>query len=97
MNDYKVLWGTVAKGSVTQILSRFTWELPQTIVGYLYTSARFAVSDIDKVDYFGGATYIIDYTDNTNNGVSIGNLININSSKGRPVDINGKFAPYLND
>ena len=33
---------------------------------------------------------------NTNNGVTIGNYININSKYGLPTDKDGNFAPYLN-
>ena len=94
-NDFKTIWG-LYKGTPLQIISRFTWELPQTVIGYGYTSWRFLFSDIDKVQYFDGATYIIDKTKKNDNGVTLGNFININSSDDIPKDNSGNFAPYLN-
>ena len=91
-NDLKVTWGLL-KGSPKQILSRFTWELPQTSLGFLYSSYKLTFHDVDEVRYFDGATYVIDRTDK-NNGVTIGSFININTTRITPVDANGNFAPY---
>ena len=37
-------------GRVWQLFSRFTWELPQTLVGWLYTLARTFAGQVDRVD-----------------------------------------------
>ncbi len=94
VNDLKVNWG-LFKGSVSQIVSRFTWELPQTILGYYYSSYRLLMHDIVEVRYFDGATYVIDRTDK-NDGVTIGSFININTTKETPKDEKGNFTPYNN-
>ena len=52
---------------------------------------------MDAVEYFGGATYLIDKTHKKNNGVTIGPYININSTDEIPRDEYGNFAPYKND
>ena len=44
-------------GRVWQLLSRFTWELPQTLVGWLFTLSRALVGQVDRVDAFGGITF----------------------------------------
>ncbi len=92
-NDVKNKWG-LFKGSPKQILSRFTWELPQTILGYEYSNYRLVVSDIDKVRYFDGATYVINQPKSTTNGVTLGSFININTTHPIPVDSKGHFAPF---
>ena len=92
-NDVKIKWG-LFKGSPKQILSRFTWELPQTILGYEYSNYRLVVSDIDKVRYFDGATYVINQSKSTTNGVTLGSFININTAHPIPVDSKGHFAPF---
>ena len=92
-NDVKIKWG-LFKGSPKQILSRFTWELPQTILGYEYSNYRLVVSDIDKVRYFDGATYVINQSKSTTNGVTLGSFININTTHPIPVDSKGHFAPF---
>lgn len=93
VNDLKIKWGLL-KGSPKQIISRFTWELPQTILGYEYSNYRLIVSDVEKVRYFDGATYVINQSPNTNNGTTLGSFININTTRSIPVDGNGNFAPY---
>jgi RHS repeat-associated protein len=68
---------------VWQLISRFTWEHLQTELGRTYTHARNMVGDVDRVDYFGGATFATkeNYTNKygfpSSNGISIGNYINI--------------------
>ena len=41
-------------GRVWQFLSRFTWELPQTLSGWLFTSVRALAGQVDRVDVLGG-------------------------------------------
>ena len=47
-----------AMGRVFQLLSRFTWELPQTLVGWLYSLMRALVGKADRVDVLGGITFV---------------------------------------
>lgn len=94
-NDFKITWG-LTKGSATQLLSRFTWELPQTAIGYLYSDARNTLGHVDHVRYFDGATYVIRDSHKTEEGVTIGNYINISSPDGVPLDKNGHFSPMEN-
>ena len=55
------LFLTDAKRSVSirvwQLLLRFTWELPQTIVGWAYSVMRAVVGQVDRVDTFGDITF----------------------------------------
>ena len=44
-------------GRVWQFLSRFTWELPQTLSGWLFTSVRALAGQVDRVDVLGGITF----------------------------------------
>ena len=44
-------------GRVWQLLSRFTWELPQTLVGWSYTLGRTLAGQVDRVDVIGGITF----------------------------------------
>ena len=61
VNEVKI-WGglfaadTSQKGWGWQIVSRFTWQLPQTILGLGYTHLSNYAGQVDRVDYWGGAT-----------------------------------------
>jgi RHS repeat-associated protein len=61
-----------------QVLSRFTWEIPQTLVGYLYTHTRNVTENVDRVDYFGGATFATNEYSKNHNGITFGGYINMN-------------------
>lgn len=41
-----------------QLLSRWTWELPQTLAGKLFSHTRNVFGGVDNVEYFGGATLV---------------------------------------
>ncbi len=45
-------------GRSLQLLSRCTWELPQTIIGNLASHTRNVAGGVDNVDYYGGATLV---------------------------------------
>ncbi|NDW19892.1 hypothetical protein D0T53_13415, partial [Dysgonomonas sp. 216] len=97
-NSFKIEWG-LFKGNGVQILSRFTWELPQTIIGYNYTQYRNTVGNVDKVRYFDGATYAINEDSKKNDGVSLGSFININIDHKYDYEEYGKdgdFKPWGN-
>ena len=69
------------------MLSRWTWELPQTALGKGFSHASNIVGAIDRVDYFGGATFLTRTEADSRWGVSLGNYINISISD----DIEGTF------
>ena len=66
-------------GQTWQGISRFSWELPQSTIGHGYSQLRNTFGGVDRVDYFGGATFStgVNPTSNRIWGVSIGNNINI--------------------
>jgi hypothetical protein len=79
-------------GQMQQLTSRFSWEGLQTIGGYNYTQFRNGIGDIDRVDFFDGATYATRENDPRNErGMSLSNYINmrINNS------ISGDFDNWV--
>ena len=60
-----------------QLFSRFTWEEPTTVIGNLYAHSVNWTGDVERVDYFGGATVL--WNADKEGGTAIGNYININS------------------
>ena len=64
-------------GRVWQLLSRLTWELPQTFVGWLYTLARTFAGQIDRVDVLGGITFATKSNCNFSMGVSLGTFVDL--------------------
>ncbi len=65
-------------GQTLQGIGRFSWELPQTTIGHSVSQIRNSFGGTDRVDYFGGATFSTAENQETRNGVSIGNFINLN-------------------
>jgi hypothetical protein len=47
-------------GRGLQLLSRWTWELPQTVLGKAASHSRNWLGQVDNVDYYGGATLVND-------------------------------------
>jgi hypothetical protein len=45
-------------GQVWEVVSRFIWQLPQTLVGYTFAQVSNYAGQVDNVDYYGGATVI---------------------------------------
>jgi len=74
-----------------QLISRFTFELPQTFIGFSYTQMRNAFGSVDRVDYLGGATFATNENSDKNNGITIGSYININIQE----KISGDFVNYV--
>ena len=64
-------------GRVWQILSRFTWELPPTLVGWLYSVGRALAGQVDRVDTLGGITFAIKSGCNYSMGVSLGTFVDL--------------------
>lgn len=65
-------------GGMLQSLSHATWEGFQNWIGYNLGHFRNMAGDVDRVDYFGGATFITNENASRQNGVSLGGFININ-------------------
>ena len=64
-------------GQILEGISRFTWEAPQQALGYGWSGIRNFWAD--RVDYWGGATFVTDFTGHYN-GVTLGGFININNN-----------------
>ena len=64
-------------GRVWQLLSRFTWELPQTFAGWLYSVGRALAGQVDRVDTLGGITFATKLGCNYGMGVSLGSFVDL--------------------
>lgn len=64
-------------GRAWQLFSRFTWELLQTLVGWLYTLFRALVGQVDRVDSFGGITFATKVKGTGCMGVSLGTFVDL--------------------
>lgn len=64
-------------GRMWQLFSRFTWELPQTLVGWLYTFGRALVGQVDRVDTLGGITFATKVKGVGCMGVSLGTFVDL--------------------
>ena len=62
-------------GRVWQLVSRFTWELPQTLVGWLYSVGRALAGQVDRVDTLGGITFATKLGSGYSMGVSLGTFV----------------------
>ena len=94
----KISWG-LFKGDGKQVVSRFTWELPQTLFGLGTSHVKNFMGKVDQVKYFDGTTYVINENAGKSNGVTLGNFINMNLKEGydkSKYEPNGKFT-VLND
>lgn len=58
--------------------SRYSWESLQTGLGNMYSHIRNIIGKVDRVDYYDGATFCVDEYSDKNDGITIGNFININ-------------------
>ena len=64
-------------GRVWQLLSRFTWELPQTFVGWLFSLSRALAGQVDRVDTLGGITFATKLGCGYSMGVSLGTFVDL--------------------
>lgn len=64
-------------GHVWQLVSRFTWELPQTFVGWLYSVSRALAGQVDRVDTLGGITFATKLGCSYSMGVSLGTFVDL--------------------
>lgn len=64
-------------GRFWQLFSRFTWELPQTLMGWLYSTMRAVAGRVDRVDTFGGITFATRKDYKYGMGVSLGTFVDL--------------------
>ena len=64
-------------GRVWQLLSRFNWELPQTLLGWFYSVGRAFAGQIDRVETLGGITFVTKSGCNYSMGVSLGTFVDL--------------------
>ena len=64
-------------GRVWQLFSRFTWELPQTLVGWLYSVGRALAGQVDRIDTLGGITFATKTGCSYGMGVSLGTFVDL--------------------
>lgn len=65
------------RGRVWQLFSRFTWELPQTLVGWLFSVARAMFGRVERVDVLGGITFVSGKARSFGGGVSLGSFVDL--------------------
>ena len=62
-------------GQSWELISRFTWQLPQTALGYGVSGIHNLLGGVKSVSYYGGATVVESYSERWG-GITIGNYIN---------------------
>ncbi|MCQ2975739.1 MAG: RHS repeat-associated core domain-containing protein [Bacteroidales bacterium] len=90
-NAWNIDLGLFKSDSFGHLMSRFLWEYPQTGVGNFYSNFRNIIGNVDRVDYYKGATYCTNENSDKNDGVTLGNYININIDN----EVTGDFENYL--
>jgi hypothetical protein len=104
-NDKKI-WGGLFQtdsnkgffGKSWELISRVTWQLPQTILGFGFTQISNLGGQVDNVDYYGGATVSSGNFFGSGNAVTLGSYIN--GSHGLSADPNNsdfqhEYGHYL--
>ena len=83
-------------GGAAELISRFTWQLPQTLLGFGVAQLANTLGVIDDVDYLHGTTVLKSY--GSWGGVTMGNFIfgdsSINASDDNPL-FQHEFGHYL--
>ncbi len=83
MNDLKIWGGLFASDPnknfgerVWEIVSRFTWQLPQTLAGFIASQTGNLAWQVDEVDYWGGATVLSGNFWGSGGAITLGSYIN---------------------
>lgn len=87
---FKIDMGLV-KGNIGQILSRLTWELPQTALGHLAGSVQNTLYGVKGVSYYGGATAIEYYSEGWG-AFTLGSFVN--GQRGLQADPNNSLFQH---
>ncbi len=62
--------------NIPLLLSRFTWELPQTLLGYFFVQWINSIGRVGEVQFLAGSTFCLSYRNSSRRqGVSISNFI----------------------
>ena len=78
-------------------VSRFTLELPQTLLGLGYSKIQNVVGNVDYVEHYRGATFVIrEHSGEGFRGITLGNYINIRDEEDIPKNEAGDFDPTRN-
>ena len=88
LDENKSFFGQVREGVL-----RHTWEFPQQSLGYSW--AEVSNCWADRIDYWGGATFVTNFTTNTRQGVTIGSNIYIDNSDKAVMDSYVSFDDYM--
>ena len=83
-NDIDIIKGLIKTdsnknfwGQTWELVSRFTWQAPQTTLGYSFTRFSNLVGQVDDVNYYGGATTASgNFFNQDGAAVTLGNYIN---------------------
>lgn len=79
-----------------QVCLRYTWELPQFMLGYWVAQVRNIAGNVDRVEYLGGVTYVIQQGrgDWVNMGMSLGAMVNVwlTSGMGRDFEYEVRYS-----
>jgi hypothetical protein len=62
---------------------------------HLWSTSRNVTGSVDNVEFFDGATFVINEHASKGNGVSIGSFLNINDKGKTPINRDGEFDPTL--
>lgn len=66
---------------VWQGWARHTISKWQNLIGYSYSYFRLSIGQADRIDYFGGATFITNEKHIKQDGVTLGDFVNVNLRK----------------
>ncbi len=83
-NAGRIWWGLYQYGyqnkgggrGFWEIASRFTWQLPQTLLGGAYMNAANIFGNVDNVEYYHGAT-VVSGAAVSGGGISLGSFIGV--------------------
>jgi hypothetical protein len=76
-NQFKIIGG-LFQGDIGQIISRFTKELPQTLLGLGVSLGANAIGRVKSVSHYGGAT-VVEHYQNRWGAFTLGSYINGNN------------------
>lgn len=82
VNEMKITWGLFKTdpnktfgGQVWEVVSRFTWQSPQVLVGNIYSNVSNWGGQVDNVDYKYGATVVSGNFWGSGGAVTLGNFL----------------------
>jgi hypothetical protein len=78
-------------GRSWELISRFTWQAPQTALGYWGSGVHNLLGGVKSVDYYVGATVVESYSEGWG-GITLGSYIN--GSRGIAADPNNRLFQH---